>query len=146
MKNIFKSNRGFTIVEVLVVVVLIGILSSIAIPSYMYYQEKARKNVVTTILLNGHRAVEIALALDERPSEDLLVNALDSGVIIDSDLYPDFFISSEKKWCVGVLVEQSEEYGSIGASLGCINQDGDMFDKNYTCQKSGTEKGACLVN
>lgn len=42
MSSSYRQNRGFTIVELLIVVVVIGILSSIAIVSYQGIQQKAR--------------------------------------------------------------------------------------------------------
>jgi len=38
---ISTRNKGFTIIEILIVIAVIGILSSIAIPSYMSYKYKA---------------------------------------------------------------------------------------------------------
>jgi prepilin-type N-terminal cleavage/methylation domain-containing protein len=42
MKRHAKNNRGFTLIELMMVVTIVGVLASIAIPSYLNYIQKAR--------------------------------------------------------------------------------------------------------
>lgn len=42
MKRHAKNNRGFTIMELMMVITMVGMLASIAIPSYLSYIQKAR--------------------------------------------------------------------------------------------------------
>jgi len=46
----FKSQSAFTLVELIVVVVIIGILSSIAIPSFQNASDKAKQKEASTLL------------------------------------------------------------------------------------------------
>ncbi len=43
-KNVLKSEQGFTLVELMVVVAIIGILSAIAVPNFKKYQAKSKQS------------------------------------------------------------------------------------------------------
>ena len=51
-KRNFKSQNAFTLVELIVVVVIIGILSSIAIPSFQNASEKAKQKDPWQLITN----------------------------------------------------------------------------------------------
>ncbi len=47
-----KRNKGFSLIEIMIVVAIIGILSAIALPSYSKYIVKARRADAQTFLLD----------------------------------------------------------------------------------------------
>jgi prepilin-type N-terminal cleavage/methylation domain-containing protein len=53
-----QGEEGFTLVELMIVLITLGILLTIAVPSYLSFKDKGYKAAVTQDLAQGFRAVQ----------------------------------------------------------------------------------------
>ena len=79
-----KKNKGFTLVEIMIVVLIIGILMAIAVPNFIQARQTSRKNSCIANLKQ----------IDSGKEQFAMENKLDTGATVAwSDLVPNYLKS-----------------------------------------------------
>lgn len=58
IRRMFKNKRGFTLIELMIVIAIIGILAAIAIPQFAKYRRRAYNSAALSDLKNFQTEME----------------------------------------------------------------------------------------
>lgn len=65
-----RNGRGFTLIEVMVVVAIVGILAAVAYPSYVEYVQRGYRSEARTALMEAQQFMERFYAANSRYTTD----------------------------------------------------------------------------
>jgi len=91
-KNPLKNEEGFTLIEIIAVLVIMGILAAVAVPKFFDLQSKAREKAIYTALS------ELKVRVNQHFSKELLEGNTVGGITYDAadvgtDIGEDFNVS-----------------------------------------------------
>jgi type IV pilus assembly protein PilE len=123
-----KANRGLTLIELMIVIVIVGILAAIAVPVYTNYMQRARRADAKTALEQLRASQEMFRAERGSYSTDLVQLVNSWGV---PNLPGDYAILLNSATALGFLAEgrpNTARQLSDGSLF--INQDGRKWDND----------------
>jgi len=133
MKQKMKKEEGFTLVEVIAVLVILGILAAVAIPKFFDMQDTAREKAMEGAVaeLNGQVALSFAQnALNNLPAGDYFGYTGDIGAdftidnpvpVVNAPASGDIYLTGQAShkwaltWTDGPATNDSPGYFALGA-------------------------------
>ena len=106
-----KGESGFTLVELMIVMTIIGILAAIAIPSYIRSIQKAKEAVLREDLHTMRTAID-SYTVDKEKAPDTLDDLVQAGYLKSIPIDP--MTSSSDTWITG----QSDTMTDINETQG----------------------------
>ena len=111
MKKFRKSNKGFTLVELIIVVAIIAVLSAVIAPQYIKWVEKSKVSADEANLGNVLEAVQV-VAAETTPAAGTIT--ISGAGVID---YDGTGLDAAANYMGGKFTLESKTYKTAGASI-----------------------------
>jgi prepilin-type N-terminal cleavage/methylation domain-containing protein len=113
--KIFKDEKGFTLIEIIAVLVIMGILAAVAVPKFFDLQAKAKEKAVDTAFAELKTRVNqrfAAALLDGATKGDTIVY---SSALVSTNVGSDFSVTTwtDNASDISVVIQYRQADGSL---------------------------------
>jgi len=129
-RHFYKKEKGFTLVELMIVIIILAVLTGIAIPSYMALRNRARESATEAEMKNIATALELYMADIEKYPATLTITAYMDPVPAN-DAWGKTYVYAQTGSGTGYTLTS---YGVDGATAG----DDDIVFTNGQMTSTGT--------
>lgn len=128
----YSKLKGFTLIELMIVVAIIGVLAAIALPQYQKFAEKSQYSNVTLAVDSVKSAMEVCIQLNQNISD--CNTATKIGINLTK--------SSRSDYVDSITIDSSS------ASITAIGKDSNASTYTLTPNLNGnwSKSGTCIAN